>query len=140
MSLAGHRRTGSLFGEKNSKEKEGKGGESPFRFSLSLVPRSTKGLFTGYLAARNLACENIRFSSLFPGGEEPGEMDVFTGYSVISLLKHPFLHALRRWGRFVRAKHPKRRRARRNGCFRRLARNGCCCHSFFWSRSRSGVV
>ena len=41
--------TGSLFGEKNSKEREGKGGERPFRFSLSLVPRSTKGLFTGYL-------------------------------------------------------------------------------------------
>ena len=42
--------TGSLFGEKNSKERKGKvgwGGERPFRFSLSLVPRSTKGLFTG---------------------------------------------------------------------------------------------
>ena len=38
------------------------------------------------------ACENIRFSSLF---------------------------ALRRCGRF-RAKRPQRRRARRNGCFRRL--------------------
>ena len=24
------------------------GGDRPFRFSLSLVPRSTKGLFTGY--------------------------------------------------------------------------------------------
>ena len=32
-----------------------------------------------------------------------------------SLRKHPFLLALRRWGRFAR-----RRRARRNGCFRRL--------------------
>ena len=31
--------------------------------------------------------------------------------------KHPFLLALRRWGRFAR---PQRRRARRNGCFRRL--------------------
>ena len=39
-----------------------------------------------------------------------------------SLRKHPFLHALRRWGRsgrFLRAKGPQRRRARRNGCFRR---------------------
>ena len=35
-----------------------------------------------------------------------------------SLRKHPFLLALRRWGRF--AKRPQRRRARRNGCFRRL--------------------
>ena len=33
------------------------------------------------------------------------------------LRKHPFLHAHRRWGR---AKRPQRRRARRNGCFRRL--------------------
>ena len=45
-----------LFGEKNSKEREGKGGtavrrleaERPFRFSLSPVPRLTKGLFTVY--------------------------------------------------------------------------------------------
>ena len=35
----------------------------------------------------------------------------------LSLRKHPFLIALRRWGRFARR---KRRRARRNGCFRRL--------------------
>ena len=44
---------------------------------------------------------------------------------ISSLRKHPFLLALRRWGRFVsfrfRAKRPQRRRARRNGCFRRLA-------------------
>ena len=33
--------------------------------------------------------------------------------------KHPFLLALRRWGRF--AKLPQRRRARRNGFFRRLS-------------------
>ena len=37
---------------------------------------------------------------------------------IISLRKHPFLLALRRWERF--AKRPQRRRARRNGCFRRL--------------------
>ena len=41
-----------------------------------------------------------------------------------SLRKHPFLLALRRWGRFarrnLRAKRPQRRRARRKGCFRRL--------------------
>ena len=37
-----------------------------------------------------------------------------------SLRKHPFLLALRRWGRFARRKRPQRRRARRNGCFRRL--------------------
>ena len=36
-----------------------------------------------------------------------------------SLRKHPFLLALRRWERF--AKRPRRRRARRNGCFRRLS-------------------
>ena len=39
--------------------------------------------------------------------------------SRLSLRKHPFLLALRRWGR-VRAKRPQRRRAWRNGCFRRL--------------------
>ena len=33
----------------------------------------------------------------------------------LSLRKHPFLLALRRW-------EPQRRRARRNGCFRRLAK------------------
>ena len=41
-----------------------------------------------------------------------------------SLRKHPFLLALRRWGRFARrkrqTKRPHRRRAKRNGCFRRL--------------------
>ena len=44
-----------------------------------------------------LACENIRFSSLFAAG------DVLRGGTT-----------------FVRAKRPQRRRARRNGCFRRL--------------------
>ena len=41
-----------------------------------------------------------------------------------SLRKHPFLLALRCRGRFARRKRanrPHRRRARRNGCFRRLA-------------------
>ena len=37
-----------------------------------------------------------------------------TGYKTPSLRKHPFLLALRL------AKRPQRRRARRNGCFRRL--------------------
>ena len=37
-----------------------------------------------------------------------------------SLRKHSFLLALRRWKRFARRKRPQRRRARRNGCFRRL--------------------
>ena len=36
------------LGEKNREKREGKGGERPFRFSLSPVPRSTKGLFTDY--------------------------------------------------------------------------------------------
>ena len=36
-----------------------------------------------------------------------------------SLRKHPFLLALRRWVRFARNR-PQRRRAWRNGCFRRL--------------------
>ena len=40
--------------------------------------------------------------------------------SICSLRQHPFLLALCRWGRFLRAKRPQRRRARRNGCFRRL--------------------
>ena len=39
---------------------------------------------------------------------------------ICSLRQHPFLLALCRWGRFLRAKRPQRRRARRNGCFRRL--------------------
>ena len=38
------------------------------------------------------------------------------------LRKHPFLLALRRWGRFARfAKRPQRQRARRNEGFRRLS-------------------
>ena len=38
--------TGSLFGEKIARKGKGNGGwGEPFRFSLSLVPRSTKGLF-----------------------------------------------------------------------------------------------
>ena len=48
-----------------------------------------------------------------------------------SLRKHPFLLALRHRGRFVsfrfRAKRPHRRRARRNGCFRRLRRMASFC-------------
>ena len=47
----------------------------------------------------------------------------------ISLRKHPFLLDLGRWGRLarrnitlLRAKRPQLRRARRNGCFRRLCR------------------
>ena len=42
----------------------------------------------------------------------------FLHNTCISLRKHPFLLALRRRARF--AKRPHRRRARRNGCFRRL--------------------
>ena len=34
--------------EKIARIGKGKGGEGPFRFSLFAVPRSTKGLFTGY--------------------------------------------------------------------------------------------
>ena len=39
-----------------------------------------------------------------------------------SLRKHPFLLALRRWGRFARRRGEERRgeEPRRNGCFRRL--------------------
>ena len=50
-----------------------------------------------------------------------------SGLKEISLRKHPFLLALRRWGRFARrnllAKRPRRRRVRRNGCFRGLKGN-----------------
>ena len=44
-----------------------------------------------------------------------GAFHVLEIFGNFSLRKHPFLHALRR-----RAKRPQRRRARRNGCFRRL--------------------
>ena len=36
------------LGKKNREEREGKEGKRPFRFSLSPVPRSTKGLFRDY--------------------------------------------------------------------------------------------
>ena len=53
----------------------------------------------------------------------------------VSLRKHPFLFALRRWGRFARrTKRPQRRRARRNGCFRRLCH---CKWRHFQSVSRA---
>ena len=42
----------------------------------------------------------------------------------VSLRKHPFLLALRRWGRFARRKRPQLQRARRNGCCRRLQMDG----------------
>ena len=44
-------------------------------------------------------------------------------FKIISQRKHPFLLALRRLGRFARRKRPRRRRATRNGCFRRLQDN-----------------
>ena len=47
-----------------------------------------------------------------------------------SLREHPFLLTLRRWGRFAPA---QRRRARRNGCFRRLYK------AEFWSIHRLGL-
>ena len=43
-----------------------------------------------------------------------------------SLRKHPFVLALRRQGRFARGKRPQRRRARTNGCFRRLLDTVIC--------------
>ena len=67
-------------------------------------------------------------------GEDPHNRGVIS-FSLIqapnsriapSLRKHPFLIALRRWQRFARGNVPPRetspaaRRARRNGCFRRL--------------------
>ena len=55
-----------------------------------------------------------------------------------SLRKDPFLHALRRWGRFARnVSAAKRRRARRNGCFRRLRNEQkSVMHNFFLTGSR----
>ena len=38
----------SVWGKKNREEREEKKGKRPFRFSLSPVPRSTKGLFRDY--------------------------------------------------------------------------------------------
>ena len=67
--------------------------------------------------------------SLNPDFQRNFQTERFTGHMplalqnlypiMLSLRKHPFLLALRRWERF-RAKRPQRRRARRNGCFRRL--------------------
>ena len=66
--------------EKNSKEREGNGegggnlgGNRPFRFSLSLVPRSTKGLFTERIP-RNLLvacrlCHFVAFLNYFIANE-----------------------------------------------------------------------
>ena len=47
-----------------------------------------------------------------------------------SLRKHSFLLALRRWKRFARRKRPQRRRARRNGCFRRLRHQWDCDYQY----------
>ena len=44
------------LGEKNREEREGKGVERPFRFSLSPVPRSTEGLFTDYRRCDLIRC------------------------------------------------------------------------------------
>ena len=73
--------------------------------------------------------------SPIPGSRFPYMGRVFAGYSSClryqhhgnrqecSLRKHPLLLALRRWGlfprrnKFLRAKRPQRRRARRNGFF-----------------------
>ena len=72
---------------------------------------------------------------------------ISSGYFRVAgnLRKHPFLLALRRRGRFarrnvvpiLRAKRPHRRRARRNGSFRRLGggvsnENLLSCPSFFY--------
>ena len=46
-----------------------------------------------------LACENIRFSTLFatrnvPGGEERGETDVFAGYVLVQISINFFIISL----------------------------------------------
>ena len=54
-----------------------------------------------------------------------------------SLRKHPFLFVLRRRGRFAkRAKRPQRRRARRNGYFRRLLLRQTFCLTRCWRRRK----
>ena len=60
-----------------------------------------------------LACENIRFSSLFAAGDVSRG-----GTSATQRQKFNTDDAIQ----FLRAKRPHRRRARRNGCFRRLGR------------------
>ena len=44
------------LGKKNREEREGKEGKRPFRFSLSPVPRSTKGLFRDYRRCDLIRC------------------------------------------------------------------------------------
>ena len=91
-------------------------------------------LFSGFQSP-GFWCPLARISPI-PGSRFPYKGRVFAGYSPClryqhhgnrqecSMRKHPFLLALRRWGLFLflRAKRPQRRRARRNGFFRRLAR------------------
>ena len=81
--------------------------------------------FFGYITVwrisrTQLECQPLAFS---PKGSHAF---LLQGKVHASLQKHPFLLALRRWGRF--AKRPRRRRARRNGCFRRLS---SCIHFHF---------
>ena len=57
-----------------------------------------------------------------------------------SLRKHPFLPALRRWGRFLLSKRSQRRRVRRNGCFRRLSEFGPWTILSIWWRHQNAVL
>ena len=44
--------------------------------------KKKKKLHLVFVGIHGLACENIRFFSLFvPGGEERGDTDVFAGYT-----------------------------------------------------------
>ena len=67
----------------------------------------------GNLQTQQLMSIQAVLDQVFTNNRQPSKALKFS-----SLRKHPFLLALRRWGRF--AKRPQRRRARRNGSFRRL--------------------
>ena len=79
-----------------------------------------------------LRCRNSRSNTMFIYplcAVYVGEVLFFVYFFLdcrCSLRKHPFLLALRRWGRFARRKRPQRRRAKRNGCFRRPALFASC--------------
>ena len=51
-----------------------------YLFALRCKKKKLRLVFVGGI--HELACENIRFFSLFvPGGEERGDTDVFAGYT-----------------------------------------------------------
>ena len=86
---------------------------------------------TGNSSIEVLRCRNSRSNAVYLSFmycvyRRGSFLCIFFFLLVCSLRKHPFLLALRRWGRFARRKRPQRRRAKRNGCFRRPALFASC--------------